>query len=231
LTAQTRARLRELAYSNIQDLIATRKLKPGEYINERALSNDIGIGRTPTRQALERLTLDKLIQFIPGRGSIVRPIGPQELLQIAEARIVNEELSARLAARHATEIDIAELDGILDRAQHWTPRRNIERLLLLDRAFHAVLSRIAGNAFILEILPGLHERFLGYWFTALNLPGRLQEIAEEHTSIVRAIKQHDEAGAAKAMSHHIRLLHRAMLEAFSTGTDHAGLNRAEHNIP
>lgn len=215
MTARNRVRLRELAYTNIRDLIATQAVKPGEYINERALSQDLGIGRTPVRQALEQLTLDGLVQFIAGRGSIVRPIGLQELLQITEARSVNEVLSARLAARNATDADTAELMGILDRAEHWTSLRNIERLLLLDRAFHETLSRISANTFVQDILANLHERSLGNWFSTINIPGRIDEVAKEHAAIAEAIRSHDEEAAAHAMAHHIKSFKAALGEAFS----------------
>lgn len=222
MALRMRASLRELAYTSIQDMIATRQLKPGEYINERALSEQLRIGRTPTHQALEELTLNKLVQFIPGRGSIVRPIGSHELRQITEARLVNEELSARLAARHATKSDTVELNGILSRAEHWTSLRNIERLLLLDRSFHACLTRMAGNALLQDILPNLHERSLGFWFVALNIPGRLDDIATEHTAIAEAVRKGDEDAAARAMTAHIESFRKAMGGAFS-GANFAGL--------
>jgi GntR family transcriptional regulator, rspAB operon transcriptional repressor len=209
--------LRELAYKNIQDMIATRQIKPGDYINERALSKELGIGRTPTRQALEQLTLNRLVQFIPGKGSIARPVGQQELLQITEVRVVNEALSARLAARHATDDDIQELDGILSRAEHWTSSRNVERLLLLDRSFHAYLAKMSQNELLQDILSLLHERSLGYWFVMLSAPNRLHEIAAEHAAIVDAIRLRDEDAAASAMGAHIKALFEAVAGTFSTG--------------
>lgn len=210
--------MHELAYTIIRDMIATRKIKPGEYVNERALSTELGIGRTPTHQALEQLTLNRLVQFIPGKGSIVRPIGPRELREITETRSINEELSARLAARNATDSDIEELNGILERAEYWTSQRNIEQLLLLDRSFHACLARMSGNVFIRNLLQQLHERSLGYWFNVLDAPGQIDDIAAEHAAIIDAVKRRDEDAAGLAMARHIKSVDQAIAEAYSGGT-------------
>ncbi len=195
--------MRELAHRSILYLIATQRLKPGDYINERSLSKELGIGRTPTHQALEQLTHDKLVQFIPGRGSIVRAIGPREVLDITELRSVNEELCARLAAQYATKSDVDELDDILARTQHWAAMRNVERLLLLDRSLHACLARISRNLLLQDILSNLHARSLGYWFVVPGTPMRLGQIAAEHTAIVEAIKRGDADAAGETMRRHI----------------------------
>ncbi|MBS0233433.1 MAG: GntR family transcriptional regulator [Proteobacteria bacterium] len=210
----SRTSLRELAIRSIRDLIATRRIKPGEYINERALVKELGIGRTPTHQALEELTLTKLVQFIPGRGSIVRPIGPQEVLRLTEARVINEELSARLAARHATPNDVDELSALIARAEHWTALRNIERLVLLDRTFHATIARISANAVLQDILSGLHERALGYWFVVASAPSRLAEISSEHEAVFEAIRAKDEDRAGRAMRDHLESFQAAIDRTF-----------------
>ncbi len=211
----TRANLRELAYKSIQDLIATRRLKPGDYINERSLSKELGIGRTPTHQALEQLTHDKLVQFIPGRGSIVRAIGPREVLEITEVRSPNEELCARLAAQYATKNDVDELTDILIHSQHWAAMRNVERLLLLDRSLHTCLARISRNLLLQDILSNLHARSLGYWFVVPGTPMRLGQIASEHAKIVGTIKRGDADAAAQAMRLHIESFRSAIEGAFT----------------
>jgi DNA-binding transcriptional MocR family regulator len=92
--------LRNKAYEAIKHRIITCAFKPGEYINELQLSSVHKIGRTPVHQALDRLMVEGLVQVIPRKGVIVKPVSLNEVLQIIEVRLINEPFLARLAAEH-----------------------------------------------------------------------------------------------------------------------------------
>ncbi len=158
--------LREKAYETIKLRIITCASKPGEYINELQLSAAVGIGRTPVHQALDRLMLEGLIEIIPRKGAIVRPFRLNEVLQTAEARLVNEAFCARLAAERVSDLSIARLEDVLTETAHWVPLRNVEKLALLDRTFHRELARAAQNPALADLLKNLHERSLRFWFVS-----------------------------------------------------------------
>lgn len=195
--------LRDVAYEAIKHRIITCVFKPGDYLNEAAVSNAIGIGRTPVHLAIDRLTQDGLLEVIPRKGVIVKPVSLEEVMQIIEVRRLNESYSVRLTAERADKVDLAALSDILHRADAWTEVRNIEQMMLLDREFHMALARAARNAVLANILQNLHERSLRFWFISLAHPEHHREVQQEHRVIYEAIRKHDPDAAAKAITDHI----------------------------
>jgi GntR family transcriptional regulator, rspAB operon transcriptional repressor len=196
--------LRATAYDIIKHEIMTCALAPGEYINEAGLCARLKLGRTPVHQALHRLMLEGLVEIMPRKGVIVKPVSIDEVAQIIEVRMINEPYCARLVAERATDADIAELSAILQRAEEWTRAHNVEQMMLSDQAFHNVLARIAGNAVLGGVLRRLHDRSLRFWFISLNAPGHHQHVQLEHESILAAISKHDPVRAESAMRAHIK---------------------------
>jgi DNA-binding GntR family transcriptional regulator len=195
--------LRDTAYEAIKHRIITCAFKPGEYINELQLSSILKIGRTPVHQALDRLMIEGLVQVIPRKGVIVKPISLNEVLQIIEVRLINEPYGARLAAEHAGDSDIVTMSEVLLQAKHWAALRNVELLMLLDREFHLLIAQSAKNDVLMELLRSLHERSLRFWFISLNAPKQYERVQEEHSTILGAIRKHNADQAEAAMRDHI----------------------------
>jgi DNA-binding GntR family transcriptional regulator len=197
------ASLRDAAYEAIKHRIITCAFRPGEYINELQLSALLNIGRTPVHQALDRLMVEGMVEVIPRKGVIVKPVSLNEVLQIIEVRLINEPLGARLAAEHASDADLTEMADVLKRAKHWASLRNVENLMLLDREFHLLIAKAAKNDVLTELLRSLHERSLRFWFISLNAPTQYQLVQDEHATILEAIRQRDADKADAAMRRHI----------------------------
>jgi GntR family transcriptional regulator, rspAB operon transcriptional repressor len=197
------ASLRDATYEQIKHRIITCTFRPGEYINELQLSGLLNIGRTPVHQALDRLMVEGMVEVIPRKGVIVKPVSLNEVLQIIEVRLINEPLVARLAAEHASQADLADMANVLKRAKHWAVLRNIENLMLLDREFHLLVAKAARNDVLIELLRNLHERSLRFWFISLNAPTQYQLVQDEHATILEAIGRHDPGKAEAAMRRHI----------------------------
>lgn len=195
--------LRDLAYESIKHRIITCEFKPGEYINEARVSAVLGLGRTPVHQAIDRLMLDGMVEVIPRKGVIVKPVSFDEVIQIIEARLIIEPQAIRLATERAEEGDIAALEDILGRAQQWAAVHNIEQMMLLDREFHLVLARATRNDVFADILRRLHERSLRFWFISLKDVRHHGEVQDEHRAIVEAISKRDVDAAEVAMRRHI----------------------------
>ena len=199
----TTASLRDAAYDAIKHRIITCAFRPGEYINELQLSSMLKIGRTPVHQALDRLMIEGMIDVIPRKGVIVRPVSLNEVLQIIETRLVNETYCSRLAAERANNSDIAELAEVLKRTKHWTSMRNVENMMLLDRKFHLLIARAAKNDVLTELLRSLHERSLRFWFISLNAQAQYESVHDQHDAIFAAIHQRDPDKSEAAMRAHI----------------------------
>jgi DNA-binding GntR family transcriptional regulator len=195
--------LRDLAYEAIKYRIITCAFKPGEYVNEARVAAVLGLGRTPVHQAIDRLMLDGMVEVIPRKGVIVKPVSLDEVMQIIEARLIVEPQGVRMTAARADETDIAALSDILGRARQWTAVRNVEQMMLLDREFHLVLARAGRNDVFADILRKLHERSLRFWFISLTDAGHHGAVQEEHGAILQAIRDRDLDAAEAAMRNHI----------------------------
>jgi GntR family transcriptional regulator, rspAB operon transcriptional repressor len=195
--------LRERAYRSIREKIITCELRPGEALSEGALSQALGIGRTPVHQALDRLMLEGLVDVLPRKGVIVRPLSLDEVVDIIDVRLVNETWCARLVAERATAAEIAALEDNLARFGRAVEDRDLVRLMRLDEAFHLALSGAARNPVLADLLRTLHSRSLRFWFVSLRAADHYRRVAREHAAIVATIRQRSPADAEGAMRAHI----------------------------
>jgi DNA-binding GntR family transcriptional regulator len=198
-----RLSLRDQAYSAVKRRIITMRYRPGEYLNEARISDDLGIGRTPVHQALDRLRLEGMVDIIPRKGVIVRPVSLDEVLELIEIRLVNEPYCAALAARRATSEEIAAMQAVLTRTDEHITAHDLEALMDLDREFHMGISRAAKNRVLAELLLQLHERSLRFWFISLNDPHHLLQVRREHGEVLQAIAERDCDAAAVTIRAHI----------------------------
>lgn len=195
--------LRDQAYEAIKHRIITCAYKPGAYLNENQLFDELGFGRTPIHQAVTQLQLEGLLTVIPRKGLIVAPVSLDEILNVAEVRLVNEMECVRLAAERITAGEFEELEAILKKSDQARRAHDIEKLMLLDRDFHSTLARAARNPVLADLLRVLHERSLRVWFISLNNPEHLRGVHDEHEAIVAALKSRDPTAAIAAMRAHI----------------------------
>jgi DNA-binding GntR family transcriptional regulator len=200
--------LRDAAYEAIKLRIITCLYRPGEYLNEAQVSATLGIGRTPVHQAIERLMLEDMVEVIPRKGVIVKPLSLREVMEIIDVRILNESHSVRLAARYADETEVAAMAAILERSRAAVADRNVEKMMLLDRDFHFALARAARNDVLSTILQRLHERSLRFWFISLDSPEHHHGVQCEHADVLAAIRTRDEDGAEAALRNHIQSFRR-----------------------
>lgn len=204
--------LRNQAYEAIKHLIVTCAFKPGEYLNEATISKGLGLGRTPVHQALDRLMLEHMVEVIPRKGVIVKPVSMDEVMRIIEARLIIEPFSAALAAERADASDIAEMTAILSRADELREARDIEKMMLADRQFHLVLARAARNDVLADVLRKLHERSLRFWFISLSAPQHHEDVDRQHQGILNAIKARDADAAQQMVREHIESFRRNVVQ-------------------
>jgi len=203
--------LLETAYEKIKHRITACEFRPGDYLNEAELSDQLGIGRTPVHQAIDRLMIEGLVQVMPRKGIIVTPVSLDSVVQTIEVRLLNECHCARLAAERASETDIGSLEGILARAETELPRRNSERLMRLDREFHGAIAQSSRNPVLTDVLGRLHDKSLRFWILSLNTPGHHTRVQTQHRAIFDAIRTHDSSAAEHAMRDHIEDFRRNLL--------------------
>jgi DNA-binding GntR family transcriptional regulator len=203
--------LLDAAYLEIKRRITTCIFRPGEYLNEAELSASLAIGRTPVHQALDRLMIEGLVEVMPRKGIMVKPVSLEEVLETIEVRGINEAYCARLTAEIASATDLGELSEILERADTIRATRDVEGLMLLDREFHGVLARASRNTVLADVLGRLHDRSLRFWMISLKAPSHHASVQEQHRAILAAIKDRDPEGAEQAMRAHIEAFRRNLL--------------------
>jgi DNA-binding GntR family transcriptional regulator len=190
------------AYHAIRDLIVSLELRPGSVINERELMERVGVGRTPTREALQRLAQERLVEVYPRRGMFVTSVEIRDLASLSEVRMVLESHAARLAAERATDADretITELLGELGRREPADQRA----LMDLDRRIHRHVYRCAHNQFLETTLEEYYALALRIWFLALDRPVELRSAVLEHRALLEAIRDGDAKKAEQVMRSHV----------------------------
>jgi len=164
---------------------------------------DLGLGRTPIREALQRLALENLVVILPRRGTIVADLNMSDLQKIFEIRVDLELLAVRLAAQRATPAQIAAMEALFAGADELLHVGDNYQLIQLDHQAHQLLAQAAHNEFLEETLEWLYNHVLRLWYVSLHRVQRLREAIEEHREIVARVKAGDGEGAARIMRAHI----------------------------
>jgi DNA-binding GntR family transcriptional regulator len=164
---------------------------------------ELELGRTPIREALQRLALENLVVILPRRGTIVADLNMSDLQKIFEIRVDLELLSVRLAAQRATPAQIAAMETLFADADALLHPGDNYQLIQLDHEAHRLLAQAAHNEFLEETLDRLYNHVLRLWYVSLHRVQRLREALEEHREIIARVKAGDGEGAAQIMRIHI----------------------------
>ena len=195
--------LRDQAFEKIRKRIICLDYAPGQYLSEAKVSQELGLGRTPVRQAFDRLMMMNMISILPRKGVIVSPVSLDEIHQIIEVRLINEAHCTALAAERATAAEIDEMGKVLAEAEAASLARDRERLMELDKVFHSLITRSARNKVLGDLLANLQDRSLRFWFISLGEESHMRHVATEHKLIFQKIRDRDPEGAAAAAREHI----------------------------
>jgi DNA-binding GntR family transcriptional regulator len=205
----TSGSLADRAYHAIREMIVSLELRPGAVIDERRLMEQLGIGRTPTREALRQLAQERLVEVYPRRGMFVTSVEIRDLASLAEVRSVLESSAARLAAERATDTDrdaVAELLDDLERHNELDQRE----LMALDERIHRHVYRCARNPFLEATLEEYYVLALRIWYLALDQARELERAVLDHREILEAILDADPGRAAETMRRHVLEFEEAM---------------------
>lgn len=195
-------RLSEKAYKLIRHKIVTLELPPLSPIDEQALMEDLQLGRTPIREALQRLAADGLVIIAPRRGMFVADISITDLQKIFELRMVLEGFCARLAAGRANADQLGEMDKIICQLAEVADGDNAA-LMDIDERFHLLLYEAADNEFLADGAQRLHALSLRLWHLVLNRLGNVRAAMDQHSGIAGALKARDADRAETLVKQHI----------------------------
>lgn len=203
-TAQAEpASLAEQAYRVLEEQLVTLKLAPGELVSEKDLMDMAGIGRTPVREAIQRLSVEGLLKVLPRKGLMVTSLRRSDLSQIIEARRVLERLLVVKAAERATADQRQALKVLASRMQ--AADNDLENFFRLDQHLNALLEAACNNRFLVQALTAMHSQCRRLWYlhrSRLNLPRSTQL----HGGLAKAVADGDSAGAIRALDEIIAIL-------------------------
>ncbi len=201
--------LSDQAYYRIRELIVTLELSPGSLVSERELMEQLGLGRTPVREALRALARERLVDVYPRRGMFVSPVDVGDLAGLSEVRMTLESRAARLAAERATDAERAETTNLLEDL-NGSAAHDERTLIDLDQRLHRHVYRCAHNPFLEATLNEYYMLTLRIWFLALDRVVRLGDAIQEHRELLEAIRDRDPARAEDVMRRHVEGFERAI---------------------
>lgn len=191
----------ERAYRYIRQALATQKLMPGDRLREVDLAEMIGLSRTPIREALARLESEGLVVHDATLGIMVADLDYNMITELYFMREILEGTAARLAAQHASDVEISLLEDMC--AQYANSVGNDQQLGRSNRQFHELLYNCSHNRYLIKMLKTLHDTLTLLGNTTLTDQKRVKDTIKEHEAVVSAIKKHDPDGAEKALREHI----------------------------
>lgn len=208
----------EEAYLKIRDRIVSLDLAPGSVVNEGRLQTELAIGRTPIREALQRLAHEKLVQSVPHRGTFVTDVKITDLARITEVRVVLEAHAARLAAERCTAADQAAMADLLISLRSGAVKDQRE-LMKLDQQIHRRVYQAARNSYLESTLERYFNLSLRLWFLVLDHEVRLRAAVEEHAELLEAVVAHDADRAESIMRRHVTGFEHEIRKALVGGVD------------
>jgi DNA-binding GntR family transcriptional regulator len=206
----------EDAYFKIRDRILCLDLPPGSVVNEARLREELAIGRTPIREALQRLAHEKLVRSVPHRGTFVTDVNITDLARITEVRVVLESHAARLAAERCGAADRAAIHELLAALRSGVAADQ-RQLMSLDQEIHRQIYGSARNSFLESTLERYFNLSLRLWFLVLDHEVGLREAVDEHVALLEAVMAQDGDRAETIMRRHVMGFEREIRKVLVEG--------------
>ena len=213
--------LREVVSETLRQAIKDGVLKPGERLMEIQLADELGVSRTPIREAIRKLELEGFVVMVPRRGTYVADISLKDIAQVFEIRSALEELAAGLAAERITPDELEYLERILVEINEYIDNDEFDKIVDTDVRFHDVLYHASRNQRLVDILNNLREQMLRFRSISMHYPGRLAATWEEHRQMVENIAEHNSAMARKVAKKHMENSERTLLKGISKDEESA----------
>ena len=208
--------LAERAYARLREEIIRVELPPGTLLRDDDLMARMGIGRTPVREAVQRLHSDGFVTILPRRGTLVSEINITDLAAIYEVRRHLESWASQMAAERVTDADRGEIAALLDALAAVSADDGFQPLLDLDRRVHRFVYRCAKNAYLAKTLDLYHDLSLRILHIAMkrypSLTPRLEDVVHEQSAVLEAIGRGDGETAERVAVAHIAKFERAIRE-------------------
>jgi len=206
--------LTDWAYETIKELILTLKVAPGTQLQIEMLADQMGVSRTPVREALLRLEQDGLTQVVPRVGVFVTGISQRDLEELYELRELLESRATEEAVQCLTDGDLDHVDLLLEESEVAVEKGDVEKFLETEISFHNILTEGARNRKLISIMDDLRDLTYRWRIISLKSPENVRLSLIEHQGIAQALRQRDGPQAGRLMGDHIRSVRERMIKVF-----------------
>ncbi len=212
--------LAEIAYKTLHESIMSFTLQQGQIYNEMAVSKELGLSRTPVREALLRLSSENLITFLPRKGFIITSFTVQDVEEIFELRLILESTVVRKITSKIRKEDINELRKQIKLQHSATAKSDYHGFMLSDRTFHKLFFELAGNSKLLDIMNNFQDICHMMGICYLKVDKHYEEAIKDHETIVESIETGDADIAEAALYKHISKVKAAVIKNFPAGPEY-----------
>jgi DNA-binding GntR family transcriptional regulator len=202
--------LREMVFESLREAIILGRLKPGERLMEIQLAEEMGVSRTPVREAIRKLELEGFVVMVPRKGAYVAGVSIKDIADVFEVRSALEGLAAGLASERITEEEMEELEKAILQI---SGEEDILTVVKGDSLFHEIIYKASRNQRLTQIITHLQEQINRFRLTSLSVPGRLKIAVGEHKKIVEAITSRNVDLANRLASEHMENAEQNLLNA------------------
>ena len=208
-----RRKVTDWVYEELKSAIVDLRLAPGDPLREATLADQLGVSKTPIREALTRLEQEGLVETTSFKGAVVTGYSRQDLLEIYELRELLENAAARTAAESMADADRDRLDRICRESRKLKKNHDAAGLAALISAFDDVLFEQVRNSRIRALIENLRAHLTRIGHLTAEIPGRIEASVDEHETFVQAIAARDPEQAERQMREHIRSVRDDQLRA------------------
>lgn len=195
--------LRGRVFNRIREDILSGKYAQNEELKENTIGNELGVSRTPVREALRQLELKGLVNIIPNKGAYVTGITEKDIQDIYVIRSYLEGLCARWACEHISEEQLQELEEVVYLSEFHIKKQHHEQVLELDNKFHELIYEASNSKILRHVLSDFHHYVQRIRKITLSKPERAEKSNEEHSAILEALRQRDGVRAETLAHEHM----------------------------
>lgn len=198
-----RSSLHEQVANRIRDMIIEGRLESGARINEAALIRDLGVSRTPFREALRTLAAENLVEIRPSLGSVVRKLTPDEVFAMLQVLAELERLAGRLCCERASDAELGALLAVHDAMMEHYAHRDRLPYYKANQEIHSRIARLSRNPILLEVQAGLQSRLKRIRYIGNRSPERWAGAVAEHEEMARALRGRDGDRLGDVLARHL----------------------------
>ena len=203
--------LREVVFNTLRRAILKGELKPGERLMEIALAERLGVSRTPIREAMRKLEMERLVIMIPRRGAQVANITEKDLNDVLDVRIALENMVIEKACQYMTEEEMDLLMQAAEQFRNMLEQGNLIELAEADVAFHEIIYKAAHNDCLNQVINNLREQIYRYRMEYLKEEDMRKVLVKEHEEIYQSIRNRDVKRAQEISFHHVENQRKAII--------------------